>query len=74
MLEAWRLDSSVYDRGGSKDVKTLEDLWDKLELALGTGEAEVAMALMFAYYEGPSTDTPSHRGAHSQGPTTEGPV
>jgi hypothetical protein len=74
MLEAWKLDSSVYDRGGSKDITTLEELWTKLELALGTGEAEVAMALLFAYYEGPSTQAPHHSGAHTGGPVTEGPV
>jgi hypothetical protein len=85
ILEAWRRDSAVYDRGGSADIKTLEELWDHMERALGTGEAEVAMGHLFAYYEGASTEAPHHTGAHTgetpviaapltEGPHTEGPV
>lgn len=83
ILEAWKQDSCVYDRGGSADVKNLEELWERMERALGKGEAEVAMALLFTYYspastEGPSQETPStegppQRGSHRR-PSTEGPI
>lgn len=73
ILEAWRRDSCVYDRGGSADVKTLEDLWERMERALGKGEAEVAMALLFTYYSGPVVDGPSTEGPAQGTPSTEGP-
>ena len=70
ILEAWRQDSSVYDRGGSEDVARLEGLWAGMEVALNEGHAEGAMALLFGYYgasqEGASQEGP-HRGGHIEG-------
>lgn len=81
ILEAWRRDSCVYDRGGSEDIARLEALWSGMEWALDQGHAEVATALLFGYYEppqegsseGPVEEGPTE-GPSQEGPSQEGPV
>jgi hypothetical protein len=63
-LEAWQRDSSVYDRGTSKDEAKLEKLWGELDTALVQGDAERAMALLFTYYN-PEPTAHTHAPRHS---------
>lgn len=67
ILEAWRRDSCVYDRGGSEDIAKLEAVWTGMERALDGGQAEVAMAHLFGYYN-PAEEAPT------EGPPTAGPA
>jgi hypothetical protein len=69
LVEAWRADSSAHDRGSSQDESRLETLWDGLDRALGQGDLEGAMELLYAYHnpEG-SAPTPGHGSSGEDSP------
>lgn len=75
LLEAWRQDTSVYDRGDSEDVLTMEALWEGVAKALDQGRAEEAMACLFRHYGGPRVGPTEgvSQGASTEGVSQEGP-